>query len=70
MKSDNMKSGMQQAPARSLLNALGYTPEDIRKLSEYVRFITQDDNICVVGGEVQIEEAKELFDQVENLYMD
>ena len=49
---------------------LNCTPEDIRKLSEYVRFITQDDNICVVGGEVQIEEAKDLFDQVENLYMD
>ncbi len=31
MKSDNMKSGMQQAPARSLLNALGYTAEEIRK---------------------------------------
>ncbi len=31
MKSDNMKSGMQQAPARSLLNALGYTAEEVRK---------------------------------------
>ncbi len=31
MKSDNMKSGIQQAPARSLLNALGYTPEELRK---------------------------------------
>ncbi len=31
MKSDNMKSGMQQAPARSLLNALGYTAEEIKK---------------------------------------
>lgn len=31
MKSDNMKTGMQQAPARSLLNALGYTPEEIKK---------------------------------------
>ncbi|MBQ7676686.1 MAG: dihydroxy-acid dehydratase [Lachnospiraceae bacterium] len=31
MKSDNMKSGIQQAPARSLLNALGYTPEEIKK---------------------------------------
>ncbi len=31
MKSDNMKSGLQQAPARSLLNALGFTPEEIRK---------------------------------------
>ena len=31
MRSDNMKTGMQQAPARSLLNALGYTPEEIKK---------------------------------------
>ncbi len=31
MVSDNMKYGMQQAPARSLLNALGYTPEEIKK---------------------------------------
>jgi dihydroxy-acid dehydratase len=31
MKSDNMKSGMQQAPARSLLNALGWTPEEMKK---------------------------------------
>ncbi len=31
MKSDNMKSGMQQAPARSLLNALGFTAEEVRK---------------------------------------
>ncbi|MCR5418154.1 MAG: dihydroxy-acid dehydratase [Lachnospiraceae bacterium] len=31
MKSDNMKQGDQQAPARSLLNALGYTAEEIAK---------------------------------------
>ncbi len=31
MQSDNMKCGMQQAPARSLLNALGYTKEEIKK---------------------------------------
>ncbi|MBQ7678536.1 MAG: dihydroxy-acid dehydratase [Butyrivibrio sp.] len=31
MISENMKSGMQQAPARSLLNALGFTPEEIKK---------------------------------------
>ncbi len=31
MKSDNMKSGMQQAPARSLLNALGYTAEEQKR---------------------------------------
>ena len=27
MKSDNVKSGMQQAPHRSLFNALGFTEE-------------------------------------------
>ncbi|MBO4337616.1 MAG: dihydroxy-acid dehydratase [Lachnospiraceae bacterium] len=31
MKSENMKCGLQQAPARSLLNALGYTAEEIAK---------------------------------------
>lgn len=31
MISDNMKAGKQQAPARSLLNALGFTPEEIKK---------------------------------------
>lgn len=31
MKSDNMKSGLAQAPARSLLNALGMTQEEIKK---------------------------------------
>ncbi|MBR6399469.1 MAG: dihydroxy-acid dehydratase, partial [Lachnospiraceae bacterium] len=31
MISDNMKAGMQQAPARSLLNALGFTPEEVKK---------------------------------------
>ena len=31
MKSDNMKCGLQQAPARSLLNALGFTHEEIKK---------------------------------------
>lgn len=31
MKSDSVKSGVQQAPHRSLLNALGLTKEEIRK---------------------------------------
>lgn len=31
MSSEQMKCGMQQAPARSLLNALGFTPEEIKK---------------------------------------
>lgn len=31
MKSDNVKSGMQQAPHRSLFNALGMTQEEMKK---------------------------------------
>ena len=31
MKSDNVKSGMQQAPARSLFRALGFTGEEMKK---------------------------------------
>lgn len=31
MKSDNVKSGMQQAPHRSLFNALGFTKEEMKK---------------------------------------
>lgn len=31
MQSDNMKTGMQQAPARSLLNAIGMTSEEMKK---------------------------------------
>ena len=31
MKSDNVKKGMQQAPHRSLFNALGFTEEEMQK---------------------------------------
>ena len=31
MKSDNVKKGMQQAPHRSLFNALGFTKEEMDK---------------------------------------
>ena len=31
MKSDNVKTGIQQAPHRSLFNALGFTEEEMRK---------------------------------------
>ena len=31
MKSDNVKKGMQQAPHRSLFNALGFTEEEMKK---------------------------------------
>ena len=32
MKSDAVKKGMQQAPHRSLFNALGYTEEELKRL--------------------------------------
>ena len=39
MKSDNVKKGMQQAPHRSLFNALGMTEEEIQyvidKINEF-----------------------------------
>ena len=31
MKSDNVKSGMQSSPHRSLFNALGFTEEEMKK---------------------------------------
>ena len=31
MRSDNVKSGVQQAPHRSLFNALGFTEEEMKK---------------------------------------
>ena len=31
MRSDNITKGMQQAPSRSLLNALGFTEEEMNK---------------------------------------
>ena len=31
MKSDNVKTGVQQAPHRSLFNALGMTKEELEK---------------------------------------
>ena len=33
MISDNARSGMQQAPARSLFNALGFTAEELKTVS-------------------------------------
>ena len=32
MKSDNVRTGMQQAPHRSLFNALGFTEEEMKMM--------------------------------------
>ena len=37
MKSDNVKKGMQQAPHRSLFNALGYTKEELDRTVEVLK---------------------------------
>ena len=37
MRSDNVKKGMQQAPHRSLFNALGFTEEEIQKIQKDIQ---------------------------------
>ena len=59
MKSDNMKCGMQQAPARSLLNALGFTPEEIRKpmvgiVCSYNEIVPGHMNLDKIAGAVKL----------------
>lgn len=59
MKSDNMKCGMQQAPARSLLNALGYTAEEIKKpivgiVSSYNEIIPGHMNLDKIADAVKL----------------
>ena len=39
MKSDNVRVGMQQAPHRSLFNALGFTKEEMDKIMKPENFI-------------------------------
>ena len=39
MNSDHVKKGMQQAPHRSLFNALGFTKEEMDKIMKPENFI-------------------------------
>ena len=59
MQSDNMKRGMQQAPARSLLNALGFTKEEIDKplvgiVSSYNEIVPGHMNIDKIAQAVKL----------------
>ncbi|MDD7328101.1 MAG: dihydroxy-acid dehydratase, partial [Lachnospiraceae bacterium] len=59
MQSDNMKRGMQQAPARSLLNALGFTKEEIDKplvgiVSSYNEIVPGHMNIDKIAQAVKM----------------
>ncbi len=42
--------------------------EDIRALKVYVQAVLRPDNLCVIGGEEKIEEQKQLFKEVKNLF--
>ncbi|MCR5790396.1 MAG: insulinase family protein, partial [Lachnospiraceae bacterium] len=46
------------------------TKEDIRALGSYLRDVMNDRHICVIGGEEQIEASKDIFENVENLFID
>ena len=59
MKSDNVKSGMQQAPARSLFNALGFTAEEMKKpmigiVSSYNEIVPGHMNIDKIVNAVKL----------------
>ena len=59
MTSDNARAGMQQAPARSLFNALGFTPEEMKKpmvgiVSSYKEFVPGHMNIDKIVDAVRI----------------
>jgi len=59
MKSDNVKSGMQQAPHRSLFHALGFTEEEMKKpmvgiVSSYNEIVTGNMNLDKIVEAVKL----------------
>ena len=59
MISDNARAGMQQAPARSLFNALGFTPEEMKKpmvgiVSSYNEIVPGHMNIDKIVNAVKL----------------
>ena len=42
--------------------------EDIRALTPYLRAMLSQNNLCVIGNEKRLEEQKELFETVRNLF--
>ena len=59
MKSDNVKCGMQQAPHRSLFNALGFTEEEMKKpmvgiVSSYNEIVPGHMNLDKIGNAVKL----------------
>ncbi len=48
---------------------LGCTVSDIRRLADIIKTITDGNAICVIGDENRIESEKELFNNVDSLYL-
>ena len=55
MKSDAVRKGMQQAPHRSLFNALGMTEEEIARMQEQMQQRMQGGPGDVSGGDAMSE---------------
>ena len=47
---------------------LGCTVSDIRSLADIIKTVTEGNAICVIGDENRIEENRDIFGNVENLY--
>ena len=65
MISDNARSGMQQAPARSLFNALGFTAEELKKpmvgiVSSYNEIVPGHMNIDKIVNAVKLALRKQV----------
>ncbi|MGN0166719.1 MAG: insulinase family protein [Acetatifactor sp.] len=60
-----MTQDMLQTARNEVLDA---TPEDIRSMAEYIRAFMEDDFLCVVGNEQKIQEEKDKFLKIENLF--
>ena len=50
------------------MEVLSTNQEKIRGLADLVESVLSDNSICVVGNETKIEEAKELFENIVNLF--
>ena len=44
--------------------------EDIRNLADIVNAVLRADQFCVIGSEEKIEEQKELFKEVKDLFLE
>lgn len=61
-------TGMTQEMVQTARNeVLDAKPEDIRALAKYIRAFMEDDFLCVVGNEQQIQAEKDKFMKVESL---